>query len=120
MLVDHLMQTEKIMVALPKTKDIEAGAADFAADIAQLKKDLEKLSGSIMELGRDGLDAAQKGGAEQLGAWRDDVGDLATSLKKQGQHQLDAVEDQVRERPLLTLLAAFGAGLLVSRLVDRR
>ncbi len=108
------------MVAFPDTKDVKADASDLAGDIAQLRKDLEKLSGSVMGLGRDGIRAAQKGGAEQLGAWRDDVGDLATSVKKQGQHQLDAVEGQVRERPLLTLLAAFGVGLLVSRLVDRR
>jgi ElaB/YqjD/DUF883 family membrane-anchored ribosome-binding protein len=108
------------MVALPDTKDVKADASDLAGDIAQLRKDLEKLSGSIMALGRGGIAAAQKGGAEQFGAWREDVGDMATSLKKQGQHQLDAVEGQIRERPLLTLLAAFGVGLLVSRLVDRR
>ena len=108
------------MVALPDTKDVKADASDLAGDIAQLRKDLEKLSGSIMGLGRDGIAAAQKGGAEQLGAWREDVGDLATSLKKQSQHQLDAVEGQIRERPLLTLLAAFGVGLLVSHLIDRR
>jgi ElaB/YqjD/DUF883 family membrane-anchored ribosome-binding protein len=118
--VDHIIQTEKIMVALPDSKDIVAGAADFAADIAQLKTDLEKLSGSIVGLGRDGLEAAQRGGAKQLGAWRDDVDELATSIKKQGQHQLDVVGGQVRDRPILTLLAAFGVGLLVSRLVDRR
>jgi ElaB/YqjD/DUF883 family membrane-anchored ribosome-binding protein len=108
------------MAALPDTKDVKADASDLAADIAQLRKDLEKLSGSIMGLGRDGIAAAQKGGAEQFGAWREDVGDLATSLKKQGQHQLDSVEDQVRERPVLSLLAAFGVGLLVSHLIDRR
>jgi ElaB/YqjD/DUF883 family membrane-anchored ribosome-binding protein len=108
------------MVAFPDTKDVKADASDLAADIAQLRKDLEKLSGSIVELGRGGIAAAQKGGAEQLGAWRDDIDDRAKSLMKQGQHQLDAVEGQIRERPLLTLLAAFGVGLLVSRLVDSR
>lgn len=108
------------MVALPDTKDVKADGSDLAADIAQLRKDLQKLSGSIVGLGRDSLEAAQKGGAEQLGAWREDADDLAKSLKKKGQHQLDVVEDQVRERPLLTLLAAFGVGLLVSHLIDRR
>lgn len=108
------------MVAFPDTKDVKASAADFAADIAQLKTDIEKLSGSIMGLGRDGLEAAQRGSAKQLGAWRDDAGDLATGLKKQGQHQLDVVEDQVRDRPVFSLLAAFGVGLLVSHLLDRR
>jgi ElaB/YqjD/DUF883 family membrane-anchored ribosome-binding protein len=108
------------MVAFPDTKDVKADASDLAGDIAELRKDFEKLSGSIMEFGRGGIAAAQKSGSEQFGAWREDVGDLATSLKKQGQHQLDAVEGQVRERPVLSLLAAFGVGLLVSRLVDRR
>lgn len=108
------------MVALPDTKDVKADVSDLAADIAQLKEDIKKLSGSIVGLGRDGFDAAQRGGAKQLGAWREDVGDLATTLKKQGQHQLDAVEGQMRERPVLSLLAAFGVGLLVSRLIDRR
>ena len=108
------------MVAFPDTKNVKADASDLAGDIAQLKKDLEKLSGSVMGLGRDGIAAAQKGGAEQLGAWREDVGDAATNLMKQGQHQLDAVEGQVRDRPVLSLLAAFGVGLVVSALIDRR
>lgn len=108
------------MVAFPDTKDVKADASDLAADVAQLRKDLEKLSGSIMEFGRDGTEAAQKSAAAQFGAWREDVDDLATSLKKRGQHQLAAVEGQMRQRPLLTLLAEFGVGLLVSRVVDRR
>lgn len=108
------------MVASPGTKALEADASGLAADVAQLKEDIKKLTGSIVGLGRDGLDAAQKGGAKQLGAWRDDVDELTTSLKKQGQHQLEVVEDQMRERPLLTLLAAFGVGLLLARLIDRR
>jgi ElaB/YqjD/DUF883 family membrane-anchored ribosome-binding protein len=120
LLVEHIIQAEKIMVAFPDAKDVKAGAADFAADIAQLKTDLEKLSASIVGRGRDGLAAAQKSGAEQLDAWHDDIDDRAKRLMKQGQHQLDAVEGQVRDRPILSLLAAFGVGLLVSRLVDRR
>jgi ElaB/YqjD/DUF883 family membrane-anchored ribosome-binding protein len=108
------------MVAFPDTKDVKADASDLAADVAQLKEDIKKLSVSIIDLGRDGLDAAQRGGAKQLGAWREDVDDLATGLKKQGRHQLAIVEEQMHERPLLSLLAAFGVGLVVSRLVDRR
>lgn len=39
------------------------------------------------------------------GAWRDDAGSLATSLKKQGKHQVDVIEGQMRDKPLLSLLA---------------
>jgi hypothetical protein len=35
-------------------------------------------------------------------------------------HQVDVIEGQMRDKPLLSLLAAFGVGLLVSRLLDRR
>jgi ElaB/YqjD/DUF883 family membrane-anchored ribosome-binding protein len=108
------------MAAFPDTKDVRADASELAADVAQLKEDIKKLSASVMGLGRDGLDAAQKGGAKQLDAWRDDVDDLTKTLKKQGQHQLAVVEHQLQERPLLTLLAAFGLGLLVSRLINHR
>ena len=33
---------------------------------------------------------------------------------------IDAIEGQMRDNPLLSLLAAFSVGLLVSRLFDRR
>lgn len=108
------------MVAFPDTKDVKANASGLAVDVAQLQEDIKSLSASIIGLGRDGLDAVQKGGAKQVGAWREDVDDLATSLKKQGRHQLDLVEGQMRERPFTALLAAFGVGLLVSRLIGRR
>jgi ElaB/YqjD/DUF883 family membrane-anchored ribosome-binding protein len=109
------------MAAFPDTKDVRADASELAADVAQLKEDIKKLSASVMGLGRDGLDAAQKGGAKQLDAWREDVDDLTKSLRKQGRHQLAVVEDQLHERPLLALLAALAVGLfLVWRLIDRR
>jgi ElaB/YqjD/DUF883 family membrane-anchored ribosome-binding protein len=108
------------MVAPTDTKDTKADTSQLAADIEQLKEDLKKLSGTIVGLGRDGLEAAQSGGAEQLRAWRDDVDDMASSLKKKGQHQVDLVEGQIRDKPLLTLLVAFGVGMLVSRFVGHR
>lgn len=108
------------MAALPDTSDIKAYASDLAADVAELKEEIKRLSGSIMGFSRAGFDAAQKGGAKQLSAWRDDVDDLATSVTKRGQSQLDVVAGQMRQRPLLTVVAAFGAGFVVSRLIDRR
>lgn len=108
------------MAAPTDTKDTKADTSQLAADIEQLKEDLKKLSATIVGLGRDGLEAAQSGGAEQFRAWRGDVDDMASSLKKKGQHQLDLVEGQVRDKPLLTLLAAVGAGMLISHLIGRR
>jgi ElaB/YqjD/DUF883 family membrane-anchored ribosome-binding protein len=90
------------MTARNDAKDGKTDASQFEEDIEQLKADIKKLSETIVGLGRDGVGTVQSEGAERLGAWR------------------GTIEDQVKERPFLTLLGAFGVGLVVSRLIDRR
>ena len=89
-------------------------------DIEQLKKDLKKLNDTLVGLGREGFDAVQSEGAARLEALRKEADDIAKRLKGKGQVQYDALEAQVQEKPLLSLLAAFGLGMIISRLVDRR
>ena len=102
------------------TQDVKEEGLDVAADIEQLRTDIKKLSASVVDLGRQGLKNAASEGAHKLGEWRDDIGHMASGLQEQGQHQYRAAEDLVRERPLLSVLAAFGVGMLVARLIDRR
>jgi ElaB/YqjD/DUF883 family membrane-anchored ribosome-binding protein len=90
------------------------------ADIEQLKKDLKKLNETLVGLGREGFDAIQSEGAARLEALRKEADDIAKRLKIKGQNQYDALEAQVQEKPLLSLLAAFGLGLIISRIIDRR
>ena len=54
---------------------------------------------------------------EELGA---DLERAADALRRQGQASIAQVEDTIKERPLLSLLAAFGAGVLIARLLGRR
>lgn len=104
-------------------RDNDAKTADagrLEADIEQLKADLQSLNESLRDLGRDSLAAARSEGAARLETLRQEADDLTRKLKAKGQNQFEALEAQVRERPLLTLLAAFGLGLIISRLLDRR
>ena len=75
---------------------------------------------TLVGLGREGFDAVQSEGAARLEALRKEADDIAKRLKVKGQHQYDALEAQVQEKPLLSLLAAFGLGLIISRVIDRR
>lgn len=97
----------------------EPEAGKIEADIEQLKADLKRLNETLLGLGRDSLDAVQSEGAARLEALRRETDDIAQRLKSQGQGQYAALEAQIRDKPLLTLLAAFGLGLIISRLVDR-
>lgn len=90
------------MASRTDSRDGKADASQFEDDIEQLKADFKKLSETIVGLGRDGVSTVQSEGAERLGAWR------------------GVIEGQVQERPFLTLLGAFGLGLVVSRLIERR
>lgn len=90
------------------------------ADLEQLKADLKRLNETLVGLGRDSLDVVQSEGAARLEALRREADEIARSLRQRGQSQYAALEQQVQEKPLVTLLAAFGLGLIISRLIDRR
>lgn len=99
-------------------KDTDTGRLE--ADIEQLKADLKRLNETLVGLGRDSLDVVQTESAVRLEALRKEADAIARRLKSTGQNQYEAIEAQVQEKPLLALLAAFGLGLIISRLIDRR
>jgi ElaB/YqjD/DUF883 family membrane-anchored ribosome-binding protein len=90
------------------------------ADIEHLKADLKRLNETLIGLGRNGLDAVQSESAARLEALRREADEIASRLKSKGQSQYAAIEAQVQDKPLVTLMAAFGLGLIISRLLDRR
>lgn len=108
------------MAARTDDADKKPDTSRLEADIDQLKKDLKKLNETLVGLGREGFEAVQSEGAARLEALRKEADDIARQLKVKGQVQYDALEAQVQEKPLLSLLAAFGLGMIISRLVDRR
>jgi ElaB/YqjD/DUF883 family membrane-anchored ribosome-binding protein len=88
--------------------------------IDALRTELSMLTTHIKGLGSATLERAQSAGAlkiEELGA---DLERAAEALRRQGQLSVAQVENTIREKPLLSLLAAFGAGMLIARLLDRR
>ena len=108
------------MAARNDDSDKKADTSQLEADIDQLKKDLKKLNDTLVGIGRDSFDAVQSEGAARLEALRKEADDIARRLKSKGQSQYDAIEAQVQEKPLLSLMAAFGLGMIISRLIDRR
>ena len=108
------------MAARSDDTDKTAETGRLEADIEQLKADLKRLNDTLMGIGRDGLEAVQTEGAVRLEALRKEADHIAKRLKSTGQSQYETLEAQVQEKPLITLLAAFGLGLIISRLIDRR
>jgi ElaB/YqjD/DUF883 family membrane-anchored ribosome-binding protein len=88
--------------------------------VEALRTELAMLTKHIKGLSSATLERAQTAGAlkiEELGA---DLERAADALRRQGQASVAQVENTIRERPLLSLLAAFGAGVLIARLLGRK
>jgi ElaB/YqjD/DUF883 family membrane-anchored ribosome-binding protein len=108
------------MAARDNDSDKKSDTGKLEADIEQLKSDLKRLNETLVGLGRDSVDAVQSETAARLDTLRKEADALARQLKSKGESQYAALEAQVQEKPLVTLLAAFGLGLIISRLLDRR
>lgn len=84
-------------------------AEQLQADMEQLRADVSAMMETIGKLAEDG----RHEGARRVREARDKMIDQAEKSR-------EAVESQIVERPLVSVLAAFGVGMLLGRLLDRR
>jgi len=92
---------------------------DFDAivrDIAALRQDFADLMNQM----KSGALKGANGVAENvLGDLSDKANHLYDSVTAQGERSVKAVSRQVEERPMVSLLVAFGVGFIASRLLSR-
>lgn len=90
-------------------------ATDTERDINQLKNDLAALRNDLAALSKTLKDEATTRARRGYERARE-AGEEAVEYARSGAR---AVEHQIEERPLLSVLSAFGVGLLVGKLMDR-
>lgn len=88
-------------------------------DIAELRASLDKLSKDVASISQSlaqDLKARATGTADDL---RDRARAVAGDISAKGKESAEALENTVRERPLQSLLIAFGVGLLLAHLLRK-
>ena len=89
-------------------KQAGSDAEKLRADLDQIQKDVAALTDTLKKLGaergHEGMDAVRR---------------AAAATEKQAKAAVQSVEDQVAERPLQSMLVAFGVGFLIGKLFDR-
>jgi len=85
-------------------------------DLGTLKRDLGRLMDQMKSGAVDGASEAAQNLVNQL---NDRASEIYDNLSEQGERSIRAISRQVEERPITSLLVAFGAGMLVSRLLSR-
>ena len=92
---------------------------DFDAiirDVAALRQDFADLMSQMKSGAFKGANEAAENILGQLG---DKANHLYDSVTAQGQRSVKAIGRQVEERPIVSLLIAFGIGCVASRLLSR-
>lgn len=104
------------------------GADGRSGEVADAVRDaLDTVEAQLARLRREALGAGAEGAASvrdalgtRLEALRHEFDALSAGLAKQGRRVVAETEKAVQERPLTTLLAAFGTGMLFAHLFARR
>ena len=92
---------------------------DFDAiirDVAALRQDFADLMSQMKSGAFKGANEAAENILGQLG---DKANHLYDNVSAQGQRSVKAIGRQVEERPIASLLIAFGVGFVASRLLSR-
>lgn len=94
--------------------------ATLRAELERLRAELAGLTGSAKERPAAGATDASDGVEHAIGQLVDRIRRVADDVKGKGQENLDVLLEKVKERPITSLAVAFGAGLVLSRLLRRR
>jgi ElaB/YqjD/DUF883 family membrane-anchored ribosome-binding protein len=86
-----------------------ASARTIEEDIAALREDLKALSSNVAGLAKEKGESLRAGLESQ-----------ADRVAASGREAAETVQDAVRERPMTSVFVAFGVGVLIGHLLDRR
>lgn len=102
------------------TDKSDQDVAALRADIEALRSDVSAVTKSLSDLARNRADGLKNAARSHAEHWRDEIGDTVEDWTGRGRRQVDRIEQEVQERPIVSLLTAFGLGLLLGKLLDRR
>jgi ElaB/YqjD/DUF883 family membrane-anchored ribosome-binding protein len=107
------------MASATKSRRRESSQPSFDAiidDLGALKRDFARL----MEQMKSGaVDGAGKTAEDLLDQLNERASELYDRVSEQGESSVKAISRHVEERPITSLLVAFGVGVIASRLLSR-
>lgn len=88
--------------------NVEKDVEDLKSQFGELRSDVSRLTDTIKRLYGD---SAEEG--------RESVREAAARSREQARQSVGALESEIGERPLTSIAAAFGAGFIIGKLLDR-
>ena len=92
--------------------DVEGEFGTVKDDLAKLRADIANLSAALKELTSETVH-------DQIDSLKGRIDHLTSDAKARSRQTLDDLADHIEERPVSSVLIAFGVGILIGRLFDR-
>lgn len=99
--------------------NVTTSQADFSAiadDVAALRRDFARLMAHVKE---GGVDIAADKARDALHKIGDEARQIYESISSEGERSIGALGRQIEEQPFLSIMIAFGVGLVGGRLLSR-
>jgi ElaB/YqjD/DUF883 family membrane-anchored ribosome-binding protein len=101
-------------------RDLQKDLDTVKEDLAKLRSDIAELTQSLVDTGRSEVSAARSRLRAEARNLQRELRETLSETGAQGLKTVESVEQMLTERPLVSLLAAFGLGLLVGTFLQRR
>lgn len=105
---------------MPDGDEIRAEVQTLKQDIGRLREDLGELLKSMREEGGRRLGETKLKWRGETMNRMDQFKDVLESARQYGQKACREAQKRIEQRPIVTLLTAFGIGVLVGRILLRR
>jgi ElaB/YqjD/DUF883 family membrane-anchored ribosome-binding protein len=107
-------------VSLMAERDLQRDLDTVKEDLAKLRADIAELTQKLVDTGRSEVSAARNRLRAEARNLQREIRETLNETGEQGLKTVESVEQMLTERPLVSLIAAFGLGLLVGTFLQRR
>ncbi|MDW7711579.1 MAG: hypothetical protein SCH98_14010 [Deferrisomatales bacterium] len=106
-------------MAKEETSDLSREMEALRADLGKLRADFAGVAEALKDAGHKRADGVREGLADLLHSVREELQSALDHGKDTGKKSVEAVGHQIGQRPLASLLTAFGVGFVLAKLLDR-
>lgn len=93
--------------------EIDKELKALRADVTKLRADLAGVADALKDAGKERIDEAKASLGSLADALREELRQGFEGARDRGKESVEAAERQIGKRPLVTLLAALGVGVLL-------
>ncbi|MEX2615970.1 MAG: hypothetical protein WD767_07740, partial [Alphaproteobacteria bacterium] len=106
--------------SLKRSSTMASDSETLKKDIAELRASIETLTRDVTSMSQSMSDGLKERASRTADSVRNGARNAANEIGVKGRQSAEAVENTVRDKPLQSLVVAFGAGLLLAQLLRKR